>query len=57
MTEKERYDIVIDALAEKLKEKSSKIAIQEWQITDLRRQLAEAEHKIKELEKGAKKSQ
>lgn len=57
MTEKERYETIIDVLAEKVKEKSEKIALQQWRITHLEGLLAEAEHKIKELEKGTKKAQ
>ena len=56
MTEKERYEIVIDALAEKLKEKSEKIAIQQWRITNLERLLAEAEYKMNEMQKGETKA-
>ena len=56
MTEKERYEIVIDALAEKLKEKSEKIALQSWRITTLEQKLAEAEYLINEMQKGETKA-
>ena len=54
MTEKERYEIIIDVLATKVKEQGEQIALQEWQITGLREKLEAAEYKINEMEKGKK---
>ena len=51
MTEKERYETIIDVLAEKVKERGEKIALQQWRITDLERKLAEAECIIAETTK------
>lgn len=47
MTEKERYETIIDVLAEKIKEQGAKIALQEWQITNLKTKLEEAEKGVK----------
>lgn len=54
MTEKERYETIIDVLTEKVKAQGDKIACQEWQITGLREKLEAAEYKINEMEKGTK---
>lgn len=56
MTEKERYELIIHLLAEKVKEQGEKIALQEWQITGLREKLAEAEFKNNELSKKETKA-
>lgn len=48
MTEKERYEIIIDVLAEKVKEKSERNALLSYRTTDLERKLAEAEFKLNE---------
>ena len=54
MTEKERYETIIDVLTEKVKAQGEKIDLQEWQITGLRENLEAAEYKINEMEKGKK---
>ena len=56
MTEKERYELIIHLLAEKVKEQGEKIALQEWQIAGLREKLAEAEFKNNELSKKETKA-
>ena len=55
MTEKERYETIIDVLTEKVKAQGEKINLQEWQIAGLREKLAEAEYKINEMSKGTEK--
>lgn len=40
MSEKQ-YEIILAALADKIKEQETKIAIQEWQISMLKKALAE----------------
>ncbi|MGN0804388.1 MAG: hypothetical protein ACI4MS_03290 [Candidatus Coproplasma sp.] len=42
MTEKEKYEVLLGELAEKLKEKNDKISLQNWQIEDLKKKLADA---------------
>ena len=56
MTEKERYELIINLLAEKVKEQGEKISLQEWQIAGLREKLAEAEFKNNELSKKETKA-
>ena len=43
MTEKERYDVLLAELAEKLKEKNDKILMQSYEISSLKAKLEEAE--------------
>lgn len=52
MTEKERYETIIDVLTEKVKAQGEQIALQEWQITGLREKLEAAEYTINEMQKG-----
>ena len=55
MTEKERYELIIDVLTEKVKAQGEKITLQEWQITGLKEKLAEAEFKLNENTKEERK--
>lgn len=55
MTEKERYETIIETLAEKVRAQGEKITLQEWQITGLREKLAEAEFKLNENAKEERK--
>lgn len=54
MTEKERYETIIDVLTEKVKAQGEKIALQEWNLTALRENLEAAEYKINEMQKEVK---
>ena len=51
MTEKERNELIIDLLAEKVIAQRDKIDLQEWQIEGLREKLEAAEYKINEQAK------
>lgn len=44
MTSKERYNLIIEELADVIKQKNETIAIQSWQIQDLNCRLEEAEN-------------
>lgn len=55
MTEKERYELIIDVLTEKVKAQGEKIALQEWQIAGLREQLDAAEFKLNENAKNGER--
>lgn len=55
MTEKERYELIIDVLTEKVKAQGETIALQEWQITGLRERLEAAEFKLNENAKEERK--
>lgn len=52
MTEKERYELIIDVLTEKVKAQGEKIALQDWQIAGLKEKLADAEFKLNENNKA-----
>lgn len=56
MTEKERYELIIDVLTEKVKAQGEKIDLQEWQIAGLREKLAETEFKLNENAKEERKA-
>lgn len=56
MTEKERYETIIDVLTEKVKAQGEKIELQDWQISSLREQLEAAEFKINEMSKKETKA-
>ena len=43
MTEKEKYDLLLSELAEKLKEKNDTISLQNYKIANLEQQLKAAE--------------
>lgn len=43
MTEKERYEVLLDALAEQLKAKDDTITLKDCQIYSLKKKLEEAE--------------
>lgn len=55
MTEKERYEIILGELAEAIKKKSDVIALQSWQLADLKNKLAIAEQYNKKGGETAKK--
>jgi hypothetical protein len=55
MTEKERYELIIEVLTEKVKAQGEKITLQEWQIAGLKEKLAEAEFKLNENAKEERK--
>ena len=40
---KEKYDVILLTLAEAISAKNDKIALQEWQLADLKNKLSEAE--------------
>ena len=50
MTEKERYETLIDSLIETIRAKNGEIDLKNWQIEKLEKALAEAEAKIPESE-------
>ena len=43
MTEKERYETILAVLAEKIQVQASRIGFLEWENTDLKKKIAEAE--------------
>ena len=43
MTEKERYETIIDSLLETIKQKNSDILLLKWQVEDLKNSIADAE--------------
>ena len=43
MTEKERYETLLAVLVEKVQEQARKIGFLEWENTDLKKKIAEAE--------------
>lgn len=43
---KEQYEAIIGLLIDKIKEQEQKIALREWQIEDVKKQLAEAEYHL-----------
>ena len=47
MTEKERYETILAVLAEKVQEQARKIGFLEWENTDLKKKIAEAEASAK----------
>lgn len=55
MTEKEKYDILLGELAEKLKEKNDTISLQNWEIESLKKKLKEAEYHLDPTPEKAKK--
>lgn len=55
MTEKERYELIIDVLTEKVKTQGETIALQEWNLTALRERLEAAEFKLNEQAKESAK--
>lgn len=55
MTEKERNELIIDLLAEKVIAQRDKIDLQEWQIKGLREQVEAAEFKLNENAKAERK--
>lgn len=47
------YDLVIDLMADKIKEQGETIALMKWQIDNLKKKLAAAEcHTVKPSEQG-----
>ena len=56
MTEKERNELIIDLLAEKVIAQRDKITLQEWQMAGLREKLEAAEFKLNENAKEAEKA-
>ena len=56
MTEKERYELIIDVLTEKVKAQGEKIDLQEWQIKGLRERVEAAEFKLNENAKEGRKA-
>lgn len=42
----EQYEAILKALANSLNEKDREIALQKWQIEDLKKKLAEAEYHL-----------
>lgn len=55
MTDKEKYEVLLGELAEKLKEKNDTISLLNWQIADLKKKLAEAEYFLDPTPEKAKK--
>lgn len=51
----EQYSAILSALADKINEQSNKILLQKWEIDDLKKKLAEAEHHLNPTEASAKK--
>lgn len=47
MTANETYNVLLEAIAEKLKKQQELISFYEWQVSDLKAKLAEAEKHIK----------
>lgn len=52
MTNEERYNALLMELAQLITEKNNSLALLEWQLENLKQQLAEAEALIEEM-KGA----
>lgn len=42
----EQYSAILSALADSLNEKDNKIMLQQWEIDDLKKKLAEAEYHL-----------
>ena len=42
----EQYSAILSALADKILEKDNKILLQQWEIDDLKKKLAEAEYHL-----------
>lgn len=51
----EQYNAILSALADKLIEKDNKIIVQDWEIGDLKKKLAQAEYHLNPNEENAKK--
>lgn len=54
MTEKERYELLLDVLTEKIKTQATEIIVQKWQIEELQKKLAEAEYHLNPSPEKAK---
>lgn len=52
---KEQYETLLGVLADALKAKDGTISLQEWQINDLKKKLAEAEYHLDPTPDKAKK--
>lgn len=55
MTNEEKYTVLLTELAELLKSKNEKIALQSYVIDDLKNKLAGAEKQIETLKEGIEK--
>lgn len=51
----EQYNAVLSALADKMIAQENKILVQQWEIDDLKKKLAEAEYHLNPNEANAKK--
>lgn len=51
----EQYDVILSALADQMIAKDNKILLQQWEIEDLKKKLAEAEYHLNPTEANAKK--
>lgn len=50
MTERERYDIILQELAEVINSKNGEISILRWQVSNLEAKLKELEGKVNDAE-------
>lgn len=55
MSEKERYEVLLDVLTEKIKKQEDDLLFKEIQIADLKKKLAEAEYHLDPTPAKAKK--
>ena len=55
MIEKENYETILTVLSDKVKDQELKIGYLQWENSDLKRKLAEAEHHLNPTEASAKR--